>query len=226
MSQPPPYGPSGGRPSNPDKRPLPPGWIEQYDSSYNAWFYVNTMEQPPRSSWVHPLGPPNSPQPPSAYAPPSGPPPPDNRGYSPYPPSGGYNSQPNYQPSPPPQQYGGGYGGYNGPPQGGYQGGYQSGPPPEQRGWFGGSSQPQQPVLVQESKPKKSGMGMGTAIAAGGVGLLGGALLAEAWESHDDHEREIGYDQGFQNGDQVGYQDGYDNGFDNGDNGMDDGGGW
>ncbi|KAI0637645.1 hypothetical protein C8Q77DRAFT_1087004, partial [Trametes polyzona] len=84
MSQPPPYTPNGP-PPNPDRRPLPPGWIEQWDSNYKTWFYVNTAENPPRSSWVHPLGPaPPAPQP-SGYAPPSGPPPPDNRGYSPYP---------------------------------------------------------------------------------------------------------------------------------------------
>ncbi|KAF9518453.1 hypothetical protein BS47DRAFT_300025 [Hydnum rufescens UP504] len=37
---------------NPDARPLPPGWIEQFDSK--AWFYVDTRASPPRSSWHHP----------------------------------------------------------------------------------------------------------------------------------------------------------------------------
>jgi hypothetical protein len=94
---------------------------------------VNTNASPPQSSWVHPLGPPGSPNP-QGYAPPQGPPPPDNRGWnnsSPYPPQGGYNS------GPPPQNNwgppGGGYGGgYGGPPQGGYQGEYQQ----ESRGTF------------------------------------------------------------------------------------------
>ena len=72
-------------------------------------------EQPPRSSWEHPLGP----------IPPPGPPPPD-RGYSrsPYggPPAQGYGGYSTYQPSygQPPQGY------YNGPP-----GGYAGGPPPQ-----------------------------------------------------------------------------------------------
>ncbi|KAI8984943.1 hypothetical protein BD414DRAFT_71103 [Trametes punicea] len=146
MSQPPPYSPNGP-PPNPDRRPLPPGWIEQWDPNYKAWFYVNTAENPPRSSWVHPLGPaPPAPQP-SGYAPPPGPPPPD-RSYSPYPPQGGYT--PGYYSSPPPQ------GGY--PPYGG-------GPPPENRGWFGSSTP--QPVVVQQAPPKKSGPGMGTALLAG-----------------------------------------------------------
>lgn len=33
MSQPPPYS-SNGPPINPDRRPLPPGWIEQWDARY------------------------------------------------------------------------------------------------------------------------------------------------------------------------------------------------
>ena len=172
MSQPPPYQQPGGYPPNPDRRPLPQGWIERYDErcafvasrcgpgvlidtyvprprlatglgeprtihpivaissnklSVLDRFYVNTFENPPRSSWVHPLGPaPPSPQP-SGYAPPSGPPPPSG---SPYPPQGGYGGygQPppqQWQQPPPPQ---GGY--YGGPPQGGYYGG----PPQENRG--------------------------------------------------------------------------------------------
>ena len=84
-------------------------------------FYVNTREQPPRSSWEHPLGPI-----PQSFAPPLGPPPPD-RSYSRSPyggptppqPSQGYGGYSGYQPAygqPPPQGY------YNGPP-GGYAGG-------------------------------------------------------------------------------------------------------
>lgn len=96
---------------------------------------MNTSENPPRSSWVHPLGPaPPTPQP-SPFAPPPGPPPPENRGYSPYPPQGGYNQgygQPppqQWAQSPPPQ------GGYYGspPPQGGYPP-YGGAPPQENRG--------------------------------------------------------------------------------------------
>ena len=145
-------------------------------------FYVNTFENPPRSSWVHPLGPaPPSPQP-GGYAPPSGPPPPSG---SPYPPSGGYNQ--GYG-QPPPQQWssspppGPGY--YGGAPAGGY-GGYGGAPPQENRGecvcgprtvdvmltlrmpsgWFGSNSP--QPQVVQQAPPKKSGPGMGTALLAG-----------------------------------------------------------
>ena len=75
-------------------------------------YYVNTREQPPRSSWEHPLGP----------IPPPGPPPQADRSFShsPYggrPPQQGYGGypQPGYG-QPPPQGY------YNGP-QGGYVGG-------------------------------------------------------------------------------------------------------
>jgi len=50
---------------------------------------------------------------------------------------------------------------------------------------------------VEEQK-RKSGPGMGTALLAGGAGLVGGALLMDAIE---DREEEA-------------YQDGFDNGFD------------
>ncbi|THH01748.1 hypothetical protein EW026_g1015 [Hermanssonia centrifuga] len=191
---------SYGAPTNPDTRPLPPGWVQQYDSNYKAWFYVNTAINPPQPSWVHPLGAPPPIPSPQGFAPPPGPPPPDNRGYnsSPYPGQGGYNQ------SPPPQQswnsgpgYGGGYGGYQGPPQ-------------EQRGWFGGGrpQQPPQQVVYEQAPPKKSGMGMGTAIAAGGVGLIGGALLADAFEDHEDREEQQAYDQGYDNGQDNNYDDG------------------
>ncbi|KAI0938955.1 hypothetical protein AcW1_004121 [Taiwanofungus camphoratus] len=226
MSQPPPYSPgyspgAGGPPTNPDRRELPLGWIAQYDSNHKAWFYVNTCEDPPRSSWTHPLGPPPSSPRPSGFAPPLGPPPPDNRGYSPAPysqgPPGGYG-QPGYNQGPPSQQWeGSNYGrGYGSPaPQGGYggpQGGYGGPPPGESRGWFGGgASQPPAPVEVIQAPPKKKhGMGMGTAIAAGGIGLLGGALLAEGIEHHDEYEREVGFDQGYQDGEinQASWDDG------------------
>ncbi|KAJ6612147.1 hypothetical protein B0H10DRAFT_326951 [Mycena sp. CBHHK59/15] len=144
MSQPPSY---GGPPVNPDRRQLPPGWITQFDSNYNAWFYVNTLVQPPVTTWVHPLGAPASPAGPppgAAYTPPPGGPPADPRGYgfppqgqspypgagygnqSPYPPQqGGYSPGPGYQQP----QYGGGY---NQPPQQQWQA------PPEQKGMLGG----------------------------------------------------------------------------------------
>jgi hypothetical protein len=57
---------------------------------------------------------------------------------------------------------------------------------------------------------------MGTALLAGGAGLVGGALLMDAFEDHEDRVEEQAYDQG--------YDQGYDNGCDNG--GGDFGGGW
>ncbi|KZT74466.1 hypothetical protein DAEQUDRAFT_782151 [Daedalea quercina L-15889] len=211
MSQPPPYSrpysPNLPPRENPDRRPLPPGWTSQWDSNYNAWFYVNTQENPPRSSWVHPLGPPGSPAP-QSYAPPLGPPPPDSRGYSP-----GYQGPPEpqrydgYSPGPSPG-YGGrspGYGGpspgYGGPPPSNYATRPGYGPPRDDRGWFGGSSAPaQQPAVVQQAPPKKSGPGLGTALAVGGAGLLGGALLGDLWEHHEEHEREEGFQDAMQDG--------------------------
>ncbi|KZW02657.1 hypothetical protein EXIGLDRAFT_418129 [Exidia glandulosa HHB12029] len=38
-----------------DKRPLPDGWIRQWDSNQNHFFYVDTRATPPRAIWTHPL---------------------------------------------------------------------------------------------------------------------------------------------------------------------------
>lgn len=63
-----------GEPENPDKRPLPKGWMQQYDTtwvsfssryssvltihdSHKAFFYVDTTALHPTPSWTHPLGP-------------------------------------------------------------------------------------------------------------------------------------------------------------------------
>lgn len=35
-------------------RPLPPGWIRQYDSENHHQFFVDTTKDPPRSIWQHP----------------------------------------------------------------------------------------------------------------------------------------------------------------------------
>ncbi|CCM03963.1 uncharacterized protein FIBRA_06119 [Fibroporia radiculosa] len=225
------YSPGYDRPRNPDTRQLPPGWTAEYDDNYNAWFYVNTFEEPPRSSWVHPLDiAPRSPRP-GGYAPPSGPPPPnDRRGYDSSrgydqpswnqgPPGRSYDDGPSPRPyndrlsprpydgGPPSRSYDDGYGSsYGAPlPPGGYRpgGGYGGPPPEESRGWFGGGPSMQQPAnveVVETPPPKKHHMGMGTALAAGGAGILGGMLIGDLIEHHDERERMEGFDQGFQDG--------------------------
>ncbi|KAI6035647.1 hypothetical protein F5J12DRAFT_794938 [Pisolithus orientalis] len=188
-------------PPNPDTRELPFGWIQQYNWEYGRWydltvattkreplnnlrFYVNTREQPPRSTWEHPLGPPQP-------------------GYSR---SGGY--APGYQqPYGSPQPNYGPPANYSNAPQGGYMGGgYQ--------GLFGGSGGQQQPK-------RKTGMGVGTALLAGAAGLAGGALLTDAFEHHEEREREEAYDDGYDRGYDQGCDQDYDPGY-----GFDDGGGW
>jgi hypothetical protein len=38
-----------------EHRPLPRGWIRQYDTKENHQFFVNTNTDPPQSHWEHPL---------------------------------------------------------------------------------------------------------------------------------------------------------------------------
>lgn len=37
-----------------EHRPLPKGWIRQFDADHHHQFYVDTTKEPPRSIWVHP----------------------------------------------------------------------------------------------------------------------------------------------------------------------------
>ncbi|KXS10225.1 hypothetical protein M427DRAFT_184582 [Gonapodya prolifera JEL478] len=34
--------------------PLPPGWVQQFDTRYNRWFYVLTTANPPYTTWTDP----------------------------------------------------------------------------------------------------------------------------------------------------------------------------
>ncbi|GAW03791.1 Got1 domain protein [Lentinula edodes] len=186
MSAPPPYPYPPNE--NPDRRPLPRGWLTRYDNNYRAWFYVNTDVDPPVTTWTHPLGaPPTSPAP-NSYGPPPGPPPP-----GPGSPGYGYNSQPQGQ-----------YPGY---------GGYRE---EESRGFFGrpSSNPPQQ--YAPAPPPKKSGPGMGTMLGVGAAGLLGGAVIGEMIEHHEDEEQFDAYQDGVQQGQMDDYGGGGD-GFGGGD---------
>jgi hypothetical protein len=82
----------------------------------------------------------------------------------------------------------------------------------------GGGYSQQQPQVVyaqQQRPPKKSGFGAGGMLAAGkpfslisldsypnmviilgGAGLLGGALLGDMWEHHEEREREEAFFEG------------------------------
>ncbi|KAG8988352.1 hypothetical protein FRB90_002804 [Tulasnella sp. 427] len=39
----------------PDNRPIPEGWIRQWDPNNQEYFFVDTRANPPRSIWDHPL---------------------------------------------------------------------------------------------------------------------------------------------------------------------------
>ncbi|GAA5834188.1 hypothetical protein JCM11251_000566 [Rhodosporidiobolus azoricus] len=61
-----------------DDRPLPAGWIQQWNEQHNAPYWVDTNANPPRSIWCHPLDDPEyqrSQGGSTAFAPPPGPPP-------------------------------------------------------------------------------------------------------------------------------------------------------
>ncbi|KAK4683434.1 hypothetical protein P7C73_g6831, partial [Tremellales sp. Uapishka_1] len=198
--------------SNPDSRPLPDGWTQQFNPDHKTWFYVNkNAPGGPKSQWTHPA----DDQP---YAPPPGPPPGapsrggnggGERSYSPQQPQSyspqqqqptygqqqAYNAQPSYQPQ---QQYsqqqpqqkglGGLFSKLTGKMGGSqqYGGGY-----PQQQQQYGGGGYPQQqqyggyPQQQQyaQQAPRRSGLGTGGAAALGvGGGLLGGMLLMDAVE--------------------------------------------
>lgn len=163
--------PSGSKGA--DSRPLPDGWVKQFDNkyvfpacspSYKQHFYVDTRANPPRSTWIHPEDEKNQ------YSAPSGPPPgQDQRQFG-----SGSGGGPGQQPYPqqgyyPQQQY------Y---PQQAYQQPYY----PQQ--------QYQQPMMQQSymSSGRFGGLGggrmgggmgnMGAGLLGGGVGLLGGMALA------------------------------------------------
>ncbi|CUA75915.1 hypothetical protein RSOLAG22IIIB_01918 [Rhizoctonia solani] len=138
---------------NPDNRPLPPGFVTQFDTSYNTWFYINTQANPPRSQWIHPADHHDQNNPP-----------PGGVNWNALAPSGGTP--------------GGGYGSGPGPAygQGGYNPGMQQGYPPPQ---------------VQQ----KSSSNTGAIVAAGAVGVVGGALIANAM-SDDDYQD--GYEAGLE----------------------------
>lgn len=71
--------------------------------------------------------------------------------------------------------------GSHGSSHGGYSGGY------------GGGYAQQQPNLAYvQGKPKRHGMGMGGVALAGGAGLVGGMLVADAIDDYGDNR----YDQG------------------------------
>ncbi|KAG8914770.1 hypothetical protein FRC00_010962 [Tulasnella sp. 408] len=86
---------------NPDSRPLPAGWIEQYDKNYDTWFYVNTAANPPVTTWEHPAK--NAEMPPSG--PPPGPPQDSQGGYNQGYNQGGYNQGSSYPAQQPQQSY-------------------------------------------------------------------------------------------------------------------------
>jgi len=189
---------------NPDRRPLPDGWITRYDDNYRAWYYVDTRAHPPRSSWEHPLGAARS-----DYSPPSNPPPTRGAGFGavssastqvyphqqPQSPSYAGTAAPAYNPS---SSFPGGYNNPQGrsyPPQQQPPTQYQGQPPyggsageygnPGNPGWPQQGWQQQPPTqLGYQSQPASQavqqpprGSGRSHGGGGGGIGLGGAAAL-------------------------------------------------
>jgi len=185
--------PNDNKPNaNPDGRPLPPGWITEYDNNYRAWFYVNTTVNPPVTTWVHPLV--EAPSSNSYYGAPSGPPPDSAYGYDSR--QGQYGS--GYQPSPPPplQQ------GYASSPSG-----YQQ--QQDNKGLFssitGGLGRPSSStqMLPGQTPPPQQSHNTGKLVGVGAAGLVGGVILGEMLEHHKDerhHHHGGGLLDGFSGG--------------------------
>ncbi|KZL77162.1 WW domain-containing protein [Colletotrichum tofieldiae] len=169
--------------------PVSSGWLVQWDTTNNRWFYVDQSSG--RSQWEHP-SPPTGPQGGSSYAPPPVPPHPtsDTRAFggdqghgygSPAPSYGGaapYGGAPSYGGSPAPYgqpSYGGAPAPYGQAPYGQAPYGQQGGTNP-----YGEKD--------KEKKSGSSGMLLG---AAGGlaVGAVGGALIANALDDSDDEHK-------------------------------------
>jgi len=88
----------------------------------------------------------------------------------------------------PPQQYGGGYQSQGYPPQ---QYGQPYGQQYPQQGYY-----PPQGGYQQQGRQGGGGMGAGGMLLGAGAGLVGGALLMDAMEDHDQNEYNEGYEQG------------------------------
>ncbi|KAK6226750.1 WW domain-containing protein [Colletotrichum tabaci] len=173
--------------------PVSSGWLVQWDTTNNRWFYVD--QSTGRSQWEHP-SPPTGPQGGSSYAPPPVPPHPssDTRAF------GGDQGHGYGSPAP---SYGGAapYGApsYGGSPAPYGQAPYGGAPSPYGQPPYGQAPYGQDPYAQQggnnpygdkdkEKKSNSSGMLLG---AAGGlaVGAVGGALIANALNDSDDESK-------------------------------------
>lgn len=188
--------------SPPHPPQVPDGWLAKFDEKYKTFYYVDLSTG--KSQWEKPPGSQDA-------GPPQGPPPSYSQSSQPV----GAGAAGDHRGAP------GGYGGY--PPQGGgypggFQGGYPPGPgyggyPPQGYGGYPpqgyGGYPPQQPQVIQQQPGRsgRSGMmgGMGGMALGAGAGLLGGAMLANAFDGPDVVENNYyGDDYGGDMGDMGG----------------------
>ena len=215
--KPPAYDDSTSKPSSngKDSRPLPDGWVKQWDDkyvlafrcclsltldSYKRYFYVDTRADPPRSTWYHPDDEPEDAKRDTQkkYAPPKDQPPPLN-----YPQQPPHQQQPpppmQQQPPPmqygppPPMQYGPPPSMYQqpppmmAPPMGGGMGGFGGGPFGGGLGGLGGGRF----GGLGGGRLGGLGGGLGPGLLGGGAGALGGFALAEGMGKYAGKEHEM-----------------------------------
>jgi len=65
--------PAAPPPGAAQERPLPPGWIQEWDSKYQRYYFVDTNKDPPVITWDDPRQNPAL-YPPQKFGPPAGPP--------------------------------------------------------------------------------------------------------------------------------------------------------
>ncbi|KAJ1719845.1 hypothetical protein LPJ53_005451 [Coemansia erecta] len=187
----------GGKPAPPQ---LPPGYVAEWDSRYNRYYFVNLSTK--ASQWELPSAGPGGAGPdarspgPSMYGSPQ---PRANQHQSPPP----YQAQPQqYGQRPPPQHHTTKY--YAQPPPQPY---YQQPPPQQYHPQY--SSQPQT-IVVQEQPQKKQSFfskhPVASALVAGGVGAFAVNEISEHFEEREEEAREEGYEAGYD----AGYDDGGD----------------
>lgn len=148
---------------------VPNGWKAIFDEEYKTWYYVDLKTK--QSQWEPPKE--------TGFSRPAAPPPYEQTAPHRYQPQPPQQQQPQQQPR---------YPGYPQQPTYPQQPVYYQQPTYPQQPVYHQQpmyQQQPQPVYYQQQPTKKSNSGMMNGLMGAGVGLLGGAMLANALDSHE-----------------------------------------